>query len=194
VIASAILYIGITIILCAVAVLAWLGIGQLELSGSAALERDGLARGERAPSWSLPDSAGTVQASPPSARLQLVVFADHSLKSFPSVADGLRQLGETGTDLDIVIVTRGPSPGVTGVLAHLGLAAIPVVTGSPRLYAHYNVRVMPFAIFTDPAGQVRASSLVNHDWQLAKLHRIARIPVDADREAKRPRPAFRLAV
>jgi hypothetical protein len=211
VIANAILYIGIAIILCAAAVLGWLGIGQLQLSGSGALERDGLARGEHAPSWTLTDQAGDPRTSPPACplgrqALQLIMFTDHSLKSFPSVADGLRKLGQAGeqpADLDIVIMTRGPSASAAEVLGQLGLGAIPVVTGSPRLYARYNVRVMPFAIFVDQAGQVRASSLVNHDWQVAKLRQLAGLPVDEGQDAGegqgagaagQPAPAFRLAV
>src|SRR6266700_1902591 len=53
VIAGAIGYIGIAVILCVAAVFGWLGSGQISLAGSDAIERDGLARGQRAPSWSL---------------------------------------------------------------------------------------------------------------------------------------------
>jgi hypothetical protein len=110
------------------------------------------------------------------------MFADHSLKSFPSVVSGLRELHDSGPpgDLEIVIMTRGASAGARELLGPLGLAGIPVVTGSPATYAAYNVRVMPFAIFVDAAGVVRASSLVNHDWQLAKLRLVAQIPPEAD--------------
>jgi hypothetical protein len=78
-------------------------------------------------------------------------------------------------------MTRGPSELTGPVLSQLGLAGLPVVTGSPARYAEYNVRVMPFAIFVDAAARVRASSLVNHDWQMRKLSQIAAIPLDADR-------------
>jgi hypothetical protein len=178
-------------ILCAAAVFAWLGIGQLALSGSDAIERDGLARGQRAPSWSLTDAVGAEHQSPPAQSLQLVVFADHSLKSFPSVVAGLRSLRdrEPAAGLDIVILTRGPAAGAGPVLAELGLAGLPVVAGSPRLYAGYNVRVMPYAIFVGCDGLVRGSSLVNFDWQLAKLRRIAALEIEPDEAARRPRLA-----
>ncbi len=65
-------------------------------------------------------------------------------------------------------------------IAALGLSGVPVLAGSPRLYARYNVRAMPFVIFVDSAGLVRGSSLVNHDWQLAKLRQIAAIPLTGD--------------
>jgi len=109
----------------------------------------------------------------------MIVFADHSLTSFPSVAAGLRRLAELG-DVDIVILTRGEKQGAEALIGQLGLGGVPVVAGSAALYGGYNVRVMPFAIFVDSAGLVRASSLVNHDWQIAKLHQVAAIPLEED--------------
>lgn len=168
-------------VLCAAAVLAFLGIAQVRLSGAAAIERDGLATGARAPSWSLADSARVVHTSPPALPLQLVIFADHSLKSFPSVADGLRELVAEDPGLEIVLLLRRPNAMAEPVLAELGLGAVTVLAGSPALYADYNVRVGPFLIFVDSAGQVRASSLVNYSWQVAKLRQLAGLPVAAAR-------------
>src|ERR1700683_2078001 len=157
--ANAIVFIGITIILCAAGLLAWFGIGQLALSGSGALERDGIARGRRAPAWVLADRDGNEHRSPPPAgSLQLILFSDHSLKSFPSVADGLRELSG-GPGLEIVVMTRGASERAASTLEQLGLGSLVVLTGSPKLYGQYNVRVMPFAIFVGSDGLVRASSL-----------------------------------
>jgi len=167
------------VVLCAAAALAFLGIAQVRLSGAGAIERDGLATGTRAPSWSLSDSAGVMHTSPPALPLQLVIFADHSLKSFPSVADGLRELIAGDSLLQIVLILRQPSPMAEPVLAELGLGEVSVLTGSPVLYADYNVRVGPFLIFVDSAGLVRASSLVNYSWQVAKLRQIAGLPVAA---------------
>jgi hypothetical protein len=184
---SAILFIVIALFLCACALLAILGVGQLALSAADAIERDGLARGRVAPAWSLTDSAGQLRHSPPAAALQMIVFADHSLKSFPSVAAGLRQLLDqtagASRDLEIVVMPRRPSELAAPVLSQLGLAGLAVVSGSPAWYARYNVRVMPFAIFVDHAGRVRASSLVNHDWQVRKLSQIAAIPLEPGDEA-----------
>jgi hypothetical protein len=169
------------IVLLAAVALAFLGIAHVRLSGAEALERDGLATGARAPRWSLADPAGVVHTSPPSAPLQLVVFADHSLKSFPSVADGLRELQASGEPVEIVMLLRQPSPMAAPVLSELGLDGVAVLTGTPALYAAYNVRVGPFLMFVDPAGQIRASSLVNYSWQVAKLHQLAGLPVPASR-------------
>jgi hypothetical protein len=177
--ALAIGFVVIAAILCAAALLALLRVGVLMLSGAEALERDGLGTGAPAPRWSLADTSGTVRASPPAGRLQLIVFADHGLKSFPSVVAGLRNL-LADTDLEIVVMTRGAAAAAAEALPLLGLSGVPVVAGSPRLYASYNVRVMPFVIFVDSSGLVRGSSLVNHDWQLATLRKVAAIPPDGD--------------
>jgi hypothetical protein len=177
--ALAIIFVVIAAMLCAAALLALLRVAHMMLSGADALERDGIARGRPAPPWTLADAEGTAYSSPPERPLQLIVFADHGLKSFPSVVSGLRAL-QADDDLEIVIVTRGPAAPAVPVLAQLGLAGVPVLAGSPRLYASYNVRVMPFVIVVDAAGLVRGSSLVNHDWQLAKLRQVAAIPPDQD--------------
>lgn len=184
---TAVAFVTLAVALCAAAVLAVLGAAHVYLSGPEAIERDGLARGRKAPRWSLADSAGAVHHSPPARPLQLIIFADHSLKSFPSVVDGLRDLA-TGDDpgLEIVVLLRQRSDLAEPLLRMLGLEGIPVLTGSPALYAAYNVRVGPFAIFVDAAGQVRASSLVNYDWQLAKLRQLADLPIGPAQTARRP--------
>jgi hypothetical protein len=202
--AEAIVFVVVAMILCVAAVLAILGTGQLALSGSDALRRDGLVRGKFGPAWSLPDVNGLPRKSPPDAPLQLIIFADHSLRSFPSVVAGLRALlgtdaGNGGSELaggelaggapgglEIVLLTRGPGEHSAPLLGQLGLGDIPVVSGSRALYSRYNVRVMPFAIFVDNAGRVRASSLVNHDWQVATLRRVAAIPLESGESAVTP--------
>src|SRR5215472_16472762 len=93
---AAIGFVVIAVFLCVAAIFGLLGVGQIALAGADAIERDGLARGQRAPRWSLTDSAGVVRTSPSPRQLQLVVFADHSLKSFPSVVAGLRELSQRG--------------------------------------------------------------------------------------------------
>lgn len=190
---GAITFVVIAAILCAAAVLVILGTAQVYLSGPEALEHDGLARGRCAPAWALADASGVRHTSPPSRPLQLVVFADHSLKSFPSVLDGLRELIAADPALETVVLLRQRNELAGPLLAMLGLDGVPVLTGTPALYADYNVRVGPFAIFVDSGGLVRASSLVNHDWQIAKLRQLAALPVDPA-EIRAPRwPRRRLA-
>jgi hypothetical protein len=166
-------------VLCVLTVLAILRIVFAEMSGSKGIPRDGLHPGAPAPSWSLVDASGRPASSPPDSGLQLIVFADHSLKSFPSVVEGLNQIAEEAGDLEIVILLREQNDMAAPLLRLLGLDAIPVVTGSPSLYGQYNVRVMPWMIFVDSDGRVRSSSLVNLAWQIPKLWRLARLSLPA---------------
>ena len=175
---AAVSFVALAAALCVAAALAVLATAQVYLSGPEAIVRDGLAPGRQAPGWSLPDASGVVRRSPPAGPLQLVIFADHSLKSFPSVLDGLRDLVARDAQLETVVLLRRRSDIAGPLLQLLGLDGVRIVTGTPALYARYNVRVGPFAIFVDSAGLVRASSLVNHDWQLAKLRQLASLPVD----------------
>jgi hypothetical protein len=180
-------------VLCVAAVLAVLAVAHVGLSGAEAIERDGLARGALAPRWSLPDSAGQLRASPPAGPLQLVLFADHSLKSFPSVVAGLREVMAQPDVPEIVVLLRQRNERAEPVLRQLGLAGLPVVAGSPALHGRYNVRVAPFCVLVDSGGRVRASSLVNHDWQVTRLVQLARLPLDPaelrGRSRRRGRPA-----
>jgi hypothetical protein len=178
-------YAAVAALLCAATILVILGTATVYLSGAEALEHDGLARGRQAPRWSLRDSSGALHTSPPTRPLQLVVFADHSVKSFPSVVDGLRDLLASDPGLDVVVLLRQRNDLVEPLLELLDLGALPVLTGTPALYADYNVRVGPFAIFVDSRGDVRASSLVNHDWQLGKLRQLADIDIAV---SERPAP------
>lgn len=172
------------VLLCAATLLLMLGTANLYLSGQAAIEHDGLARGRQAPRWSLPDSAGVLRTSPPARPLQLVIFADHSLKSFPSVVTGLREVIAGDPDLETVVLLRSRNDIVEPLLTMIGLGGVPVLTGSAALYADYNVRVGPFMIFVDAAGRIRASSLVNHDWQVVKLRQIAGLQLSDEEQPR----------
>jgi hypothetical protein len=172
-------FVAVAVLLCGLACLAILRIADVALSGSSGIERHGLHRGVRAPRWSLPDSSGVTLSSPPTKPLQLIVFADHSLKSFPSAVEGLTDLIRTAprSALEIVVLLRGENRLAEPVLRLLGVTDVSVVTGSASLYARYNVRVMPWVMFIDSSGIVRASSLVTEAWQIERLRRLAGVPL-----------------
>jgi len=85
------------------------------------------------------------------------------------------------------VLTRRRNELAETVLRLIGLDGISVLTGSPSLYAAYNVRVTPFAIFVDSGGRVRASSLVNEAWQVTKLLQLADLPLEPENLAPRRR-------
>jgi hypothetical protein len=174
---SAMLFVFVAGVLCIAVILAILAVTHLYyLTTSRAIMDDGMARGAAAPTWALADSSGVVVRSPPESKpFQLIVFADHSLKSFPSVAQGLLDLLRTTSELEIAILIRHPSDLAETIFRVLGLGQIPVLIGSSALYRRYNVRVIPFAIFVDSERRVRASSLVNSARQVEQLWRLANV-------------------
>jgi hypothetical protein len=180
---EAVLFIAIAIAIAIAASFALLGVSQVKMMSPEAIERDGMATGLSAPHWELFDTQGRRVESPPrNAPLQLILFSDHSLKSFPSLIQGLNALIRSEADVvEPVLLLRKPSELAERLLPLLGLD-IPVVTGSPVLYAKYNVRVTPFIIVVNSVGLVCASSLVNHDWQIDKLLTLANLanPRDVD--------------
>jgi len=189
---STLLFVSVAVVFCIAVILAVLAVTHIYyLSGSQAIMDDGMLRGAVAPAWSLADSSGTVFRSPPESKpFQLIVFTDHSLKSFPSMAQGLLDLLSTAPQLEIVILMRRPSDLADSVFRVLGLDEIPVLRGSSALYGRYNVRVIPFVIFVDSAGQVRASGLVNDARQVERLWRLANVaPGPAEIPAAGRRPA-----
>jgi Methylamine utilisation protein MauE len=174
----ALIFTVISFLLCAAAVLAVFGIIQKYMSGSDAIERDGMLPGSAAPSWSIADSAGRVHHSPSASGLQLIIFGNHGLKAFPSLLEGLRELSDLDPALEIIVLSDGYSSLTEPFFKLIGLENLTIITGSRSLYGRYNVRVSPFAILVDSAGRVRASSLVNHDWQIMTLYKIACLEPD----------------
>jgi hypothetical protein len=182
---SAVIFVFVAITFCLLSLIAIIGVTELRMSGSEAIERDGLVRGTRAPAWRLPDSSGKPFSSPPNhTPFQVVIFTDHSLRSFPSVIDGLRALCDEES-LEVMILLDRRNDLAEPMLRILGLDMLPVVAGSRSLYGSYNVRVKPWAIFVDSDGLVRGSSLINHAWQLAKLWALAQIPLSRNEATDR---------
>ncbi|PRX98066.1 hypothetical protein [Allonocardiopsis opalescens] len=165
-------FVVVAALLILVAVLAVVTIAQLILQSRAGVARDGLERGRTAPEWEADDLGGTRRRSPAPGRWQLLVFADHSLNSFPGVVEGLRALAdEAGDELETIVLAREYSREVVGELTVLGVDS-PVVLVPNSVYHRYNIRVMPFVVLVGPDGKVGASSLVNHAWQLESLWRL----------------------
>ncbi|WP_157254436.1 peroxiredoxin family protein [Nonomuraea typhae] len=153
------------------ALLAIIEIGKQGMLGHQGVERDGLRSGTRAPAWQAVDLDGRVHVSPAPGRWQVLVFADHSLREFTEVVEGLRALDARG-GVELLILARRYAAAMVGVLPELGVPC-PVVLVDPAIYHRYNVRVMPFVVIVDPAGRIAVSSLVNQQWQLARLCQLA---------------------
>lgn len=138
-----------------------IGFGRLE--SAKGIEGDGIPPGSRALSWSLNDTRGQTHRSPDSTRTQLLVFADHSLESFPGVVDGLNRVSQDhGGSIDVVVLARARIGLDPQRFERMGLD-VPVVFVDQHFYDKYNVRVMPYCMRISSAGNVEWRGLVQHE-------------------------------
>ncbi|HEV8685673.1 MAG TPA: hypothetical protein VGQ84_00200, partial [Gaiellaceae bacterium] len=155
---QAIVFVVLAFALLAMSALAILRVGLMRLESRIGIFRDGLAPGTPAPSWGLADGDGNVHVSP-SGRVQLLIFADHSLREFREAAAELAAIHED-QQAEVIVLTKSMYSVVVEVMRALGLHA-PVVRVEPELYRAYNVRVIPFAFVISPQGVVCGSGLAN---------------------------------
>ena len=150
--------------LCA---LGFVGLGLVRLESRLGVEGDGIAVGGEAPRWALEDSEGLLRFSPPAAGWMMVLFADHSLREFPGVVEGINALRDE-PDLTIVMATRAnPAAARFFVEAmNLPVALLPV---DSRFYRDHKVRVMPFVQIIDASGRVQANGLVNRPETVLRM-------------------------
>jgi hypothetical protein len=161
------------------AVLAILRIGMTRLESYLGLGRDGLPLGTLAPAWELRDSTGEIHQAPSRENWQLLVFGDHSLKEFPAVVDGIRQLASL-SGVEAILLSRANVRAVSEVARSFQLS-VPIVSVDQRFYSKHNVRVMPFLIILDPDGRVRAEGLVNYEETVLKMWRRSQLSLAESR-------------
>jgi hypothetical protein len=147
--------------------LAFLGIGIVRLDSRLGVLRDGLAIGARAPLSALESIAAPQETE----RWLLLLFADHSLREFPSVVDGIRELANEPA-LEIVMLSR-PDPAIVQFFVDAMDIPVRVVHVDDRVYQEFNVRVMPFVQLVDPNRIVREGGLVNRSTTLVQMWRVA---------------------
>lgn len=169
---STILFIALAGAVATMAVVGLITLAQLGTAGSRGVRRSGLRPGSPVPALRGLDHTGTAFSVPRTGNYQLLLFADHSLKEYPTLIAGLIGLRHTSPKLEVLVISRHPAL----TLAYMSDMPIfaRIVAATAETYRAYNVRVMPFVIFSSPSGRVLASSLVNYDWQLTKLWAVAR--------------------
>lgn len=156
--AQAVVFVAVAFVLLLATLLAILRIGFMRLESRLGIFRDGLPRDGRAPAWQLADTEGAVRKSPGES-LQLLVFADHSLREFPALASALSAI-DANREAEVLLLTKAPSDVVTAVIRALGLQ-FPIISVDAKVYNAYNVRVLPVVIAVERDGRVRQSGLVN---------------------------------
>ncbi len=170
---------GIAFIVCAsllilLTVLAIVRIGLLRLESPLGIMRDSLPMGAAAPTWRLPDLAGHARATP-AGKWQLLVFADHSLREFPELVEGIKELCEHQPGLEALMLPSRHPDLAAQTAAAMGLD-IPVVPVDRDFYWRHNVRVMPFFLVLDPDGVVRSGGLADHQEGFSIIWRLSKLP------------------
>lgn len=166
-----ILFLGLALVLFGLLVLAFIQLGSQRFHSRIGRANDGLPVGSRAPEWGAYDTDGDWHSVPSRSRWQVLVFADHSLEHFPSVVGGLNDFA-SDRSREVVVVPNRPPEIVVPALKTLGLA-LPIVPVEAQFWFAHNVHAMPFVIVVDADGVVRANSLLNQDYQLGHVFRLA---------------------
>jgi hypothetical protein len=96
----------VTMICIFLTLLALAGLGFMRLESRFGLEHEGLKLGQNAPTWQHFDAEGNVFRSPSQRHWQLLLFANHSLRSFPELVMGINQFARTFRDIEVLIVSR----------------------------------------------------------------------------------------
>jgi hypothetical protein len=162
----------IGIILLAFMLMALLRIGIARLESAVGIAGDGLPLGAKAPRWTGTDLIGEERAIPGTRTWQVLVFCDHSLASFPSLAMGLNDLAGT-PEVDVILVSRDERP-LSEATARVLSVAVPMLCCAASLYSAFRVRVQPFGFVVAPDGTIAWSGLVNTREQLHHVLRMAR--------------------
>jgi hypothetical protein len=165
-------YIALALGLSALGVLALLRVGILRLEMRVGIDRDGLPIGHKCPAWHAPDLDGNPRSVPGDGRWQILVFADHSLQSFPDVIEGIARLGAGDPDVEVLVLSSA-SPELSARLPRVGVTC-PVVCVDPSFYRRHDVRAMPFIFVLDADGVVRATGLASTSLAMFTLLRLGR--------------------
>ena len=153
--------------------LALLQVGVFKLESGAGRLNDGLPQGRPSPPWRLADTDGVIRGVP-GQQWQVLVFADHSLASFPDLILGLKRLDADRPNVELLGLCTGTADLAEAAVRSFGLQ-YPIVPVKRSLYLRYNVHAMPFVSIIDARGTIRASALVNDAASLAHIWRVAHV-------------------
>lgn len=170
------LFLSIVLGLVGFTLVALIALGVGRLTTSVGIHRDGYPPGTRAPQWSHVDTEGQRHQVPSGGKWQLLLFADHSLRGFPTLIGGLHAFLETVKEVELLILPGG-NPRLTTAVLEIFRLHVPVIPVSSDFYYRHRVRVMPFGLLVDPEGVIRATGLVNSEDAPLMLWRRATLPM-----------------
>ncbi len=156
------------------AILALIRLAILRVESPLGRRGDGLPPGRPAPRWRMPDSTGAVRQVPVGTGLQVLLFADHAIVEFPTLADGFRRLRLEADDLEALMISRADPEATAAACAAVGLR-LPIIAVDDRFYRRHNVWVVPHIMFLDRDGTVLVTGNVAEEAGLMNMWRHARL-------------------
>lgn len=150
-------------------------LGIIYLGTAQGVARDGIAAGQRAPDFTLPDLAGRLRSLADfRGRPLLLVFGSTSCAPCRSLVPDLNAFAQThAAELDALFAIRGTPSETQRFVDELGLAVPVGVFNDEELPEKYKARVTPFAFVIDGEGIVRSKGLANNRAHLDMLLKLA---------------------
>ena len=150
-------------------------LGIIYLGTAQGVARDGIAAGQRAPDFTLPDLAGRlVSLADFRGRSLLLVFGSTSCAPCRGLVPDLNELARTReADLSALFLIRGELAEVRRFVDELDVQVPVALHSDEELPEKYKARVTPFAFVIDGEGIVRAKGLANNREHLDMLLRMA---------------------
>ena len=162
------------VVLLLLAGLAMMRLSMLRLESPIGRWRDGLRQGTSAPRWRMVDAGGTVRAVPSRGSWQALLFADHSIVSFPKLVAGVARLQHEAPELELLMLSRIDA-AVTASACDLAGLRVPLIVVDDRFYKQHNVWVVPHVLILDDAGKVLVAGNVAEESGLLNMWRHAQL-------------------
>jgi hypothetical protein len=169
---ASVVFIIVALLSTSLALLMIIRIGYGRLESALGIARDGPKQNRPAPAWQATDNMGKRQGVPSEGRWQLLIFADHSLASFPEFIAATNRLHVGIDDLDVIVLARSRAGLSAETITALGISA-PIVMVDQQLYDQYKVRVMPYVVLIDENEIVKWTGVGSNEGQLRRaLHQV----------------------
>lgn len=162
-------------------------LGIIYLGTAQGVGRDGIAAGQRAPDFTLPDLAGGLRSLADfRGRSLLLVFGSTSCTPCRGLVPDLNAFARThAADLDALFAIRGTPSETQRFVDDLGLQVPVGIYNDEELHEKYKARVTPFAFVIDGEGIVRSKGLANNRAHLDMLLKAANEEPKSRRGANR---------
>ncbi len=150
-------------------------LGLMYMGSAQGVARDGIAAGERAPEFTLPDPAGLlVSLAELRGRSLLLIFGSTTCGPCRTLIPDLNAFArEHESDLGVLYLSRGEPDETRRFIEELDVRVPVAVHSDSELADKYKARVTPFAFLIDAEGIVSAKGLANNRSHLDMLLQMA---------------------